>query len=137
MTFHAATRSLVRLLPLTAPLALAACTQGETRPLSPPEPAAEVIGEARDCLPLNSFSTTEIRDDYTIDFMSAGRRNVWRVTLPNRCSGLRAADTFTYETSLTRLCRNDIIYPLQRIGNGFQRAGGCGLAPFVPVKLEK
>ena len=59
------------------------------------------------------------------------------MTLPNRCSGLKSADTFTYETSLSQLCRQDIIYPLNRYGNDFQRGPGCGLAPFVPVKLAQ
>lgn len=116
-------------------LTLAACTQGETRETPAPSPAAEVIGEARDCLPLTQFSNTRIRDDNTIDFIGGAGNRVWRVTLSNRCSGLKSADTFTYETSLSQLCRQDIIYPLNRYGGDFQRGPGCGLAPFVPVKL--
>jgi hypothetical protein len=118
-------------------LMTAACTQGETRETPAPSPAAEAIGEPRDCLPLTQFSNTRIRDDNTIDFIGGAGNRVWRVTLPNRCSGLKAADTFTYETSLSQLCRQDIIYPLNRYGNDFQRGPGCGLAPFVPVKLAE
>ncbi|MBT0670357.1 hypothetical protein HT136_18480 [Novosphingobium profundi] len=120
-----------------AVFALAACSQGEPRPAPPVSPAARVIGEASDCLALNSFSGTRIRDDYTIDFTSPAGGKVWRVTLPQRCPGLRSADSFTYETSLSQLCRTDIIYPLMRYGNRFERGPGCGLAPFVPVTLEK
>lgn len=118
-------------------LVTAACTQGETRETPAPSPAAEAIGEQRDCLPLTQFSNTRIRDDNTIDFIGGAGNKVWRVTLPNRCSGLKSADTFTYETSLSQLCRQDIIYPLNRYGNDFQRGPGCGLAPFVPVKLAQ
>jgi len=123
--------------PILLLLALSACMQGETRETPPPSPAAEAIGKALDCLPLTQFSNTRIRDDRTIDFIGGAGNKVWRVTLPNRCSGLRSANTVTYETSLSQLCRQDIIYPLQQYGNSWQRMGGCGLGPFVPVKLAE
>ena len=119
-----------------APLALAACTQGEPRKVPPPSPAAEVIGEARDCLPITQFSSTKIRDDRTIDFMG-GASKVWRVTLPSSCPGLKSDDAFTYETSLSQLCSTDIIYPLRHYGNTYERGPGCGMGQFVPVKLVK
>ncbi|WP_067732452.1 hypothetical protein [Novosphingobium naphthalenivorans] len=119
-----------------APLALAACTQGEPRKMPPPSPAAEAVGPALNCLSVTQLSSSKIRDDQTIDFFGAGGR-VWRVTLPNRCSGLKAADSFTYETSLSQLCRTDIIYPLNRYGGQLQRGPGCGMGPFVPVKLSR
>lgn len=126
---------------LLSPFALSACSQGEARKTSNATsavtPAAEVIGKPLDCLPITQFSNTRIRDDQTIDFMSGAGGRVWRVTLPNKCNGLRSANTFTYETSLTQLCRQDIIYPLQQLGNQWQRMGGCGMGPFVPVKLAK
>lgn len=126
---------------LVAALALSACTQERPsdtrRPVVAPSPAAEVVGEARDCLPVNQFSNTQIRDDRTIDFIGHGRDKVWRVTLPYTCNGLRSANTFSYATSLSQLCKQDIIYPLQQFGNSWQRTGGCGLGPFVPVKLAK
>jgi hypothetical protein len=128
---------MIKAAPAILLLALAACTQGETRETPAPSPAAQAIGEARDCLPLTQFSNTRIRDDRTIDFIGGAGNKVWRVTLPNRCSGLKAADTFSYETSLSQLCRQDIIYPLQQYGGGFQRMGGCGMGPFVPVKLAE
>lgn len=118
-------------------LALAACSQEGPGEAPAPSPAAQVVGEARDCLPITQFSTTRIRDDYTIDFIGGAGSKVWRVTLPNRCSSLKSAGTFSYETSLSQLCRQDIIYPLQQIGSSWQRLGGCGMGPFVPVKLEK
>lgn len=126
-----------RLVFASAPLLLAACSQQEAKPPPPVSPAAEAIGPAQNCLPLAQFSSTRIRDDWTIDFIGGAGNRVWRVTLPNRCSGLKSADSFTYATSLSQLCRNDIVYPLNRVGGGFQRGGGCGLAPFTPVKLAQ
>ncbi|WP_404480223.1 hypothetical protein [Novosphingobium sp. BL-52-GroH] len=123
--------------PVILLLALAACSQEQPREIPAPSPAAQAIGEARDCLPLTQFSNTRIRDDRTIDFIGGAGNKVWRVTLPNRCNGLKSANTFTYETSLTQLCRQDIIYPLQQYGNNWQRGGGCGMGPFVPVKLAE
>ncbi|MDF2637440.1 MAG: hypothetical protein K0R64_424 [Novosphingobium lindaniclasticum] len=129
--------ALHRFVLMLSPLALAACSDREPSPPPPPSPAAEALGSAQDCLPLTQFSSTRIRDDWTIDFIGGAGNRVWRVTLPNRCPGLKSADSFTYATSLSQLCRQDIIYPLNRVGSGFQRGAGCGLAPFMPVKLTQ
>lgn len=122
---------------LLAPLALAACTQEAPREMPPAAPAAEAIGPAQDCLSLTQFSETRIRDDRTIDFIGGAGNRVWRVTLPDRCNGLKSTNTFTYATSLSQLCRLDLIYPLQQYGGGFHRLGGCGMGQFVPVKLAR
>lgn len=118
-------------------LTLTACSQQAPRETPPAAPAAEAIGPAVDCLGITRFRDTRIRDDRTIDFIGGAGSQVWRVTLPNTCSGLKSAGTFTYETSLSQLCRQDIIYPLQQYGSSWQRMGGCGMGPFVPVKLAK
>jgi hypothetical protein len=119
-----------------APLALMGCTEAKTGQTPPVSPAAEVIGAAQDCLTINQFSNTRIRNDWTIDFLAPAGNKVWRVTLPNRCPGLKSADSFTYATSLTQLCSTDIIYPLVRYGSDYQRGAGCGMGQFVPVKLS-
>lgn len=122
---------------LLTPLALVACTPDDLANTPPPAPAATQIGAALDCLPLTRFNNSRIRDDRTIDFFAGAGSQVWRVTLPNGCPGLKSANTFAYETSLTQLCRQDIIYPLQQFGGSYQRMGGCGMGAFVPVKLAK
>ncbi|MFC0205689.1 hypothetical protein [Novosphingobium soli] len=122
---------------LLAPSLLGACSEEGPGTMPAPAPAAEAIGPAVDCLPITQFSTTRIRDDRTIDFIGGAGNRVWRVMLPNRCSGLKSANTFTYETSLSQLCRQDIVYPLQQFGGSWQRMAGCGMGPFVPVKLAK
>ncbi|WP_228726817.1 hypothetical protein [Novosphingobium aureum] len=133
-----ATKPLAMLaLAIATPLAATACTQGKPAEKPPASPAARAIGEPLSCLSLSRFSNTHVRDDWTIDFIGSAGNKVWRVTLPRRCTGLRSADTFTYATSLTQLCQQDVIYPLTRVGNSLQRSGACGLAPFVPVELER
>lgn len=123
-------------LPILLLAPLAACAQGEPANAPPVTPAAEAIGPTQDCLQRTQFSSTRIRNDWTIDFIGIGNK-VWRVTLPYRCSGLKSADTFTYETSLSQLCRTDIVYPLHQYGGSFDRGPGCGMGPFVPVKLGR
>lgn len=118
------------------PLALAACSQ--ERPAERPavSPAAELIGKAESCIPIAWFNETRIRDDWTIDFIGSGGR-AWRNTLPHRCPGLRAENALTYETSLSQLCSTDIVYVLRNYAGTPERGPGCGLGPFVPVKLTK
>ena len=117
-------------------LALSACSYERPAERPPVSPAAEVIGEPRNCISLTQIRATRVRDDYTIDFEGPGNK-VWRNTLTNRCPGLTSQDAFTYKTSLSQLCSNEIIYVLDRVGGELQRGAGCGLGPFVPVKLAK
>ena len=118
-----------------APLALAACAQ--ERPANRPavSPAAQVTGPAESCIPLAQIRETRVRDDWTIDFISGGGR-AWRNTLTSRCSGLRAANAITYETSLSQLCDTEIVYVLETAG-GLHRGPACSLGKFVPVRLER
>jgi len=119
------------------PLAAAACAPyaRDSGPDASRVPAARIVGEPVSCVPLQQFSETRVRDDYTIDFMRNGRQG-WRNTLPNRCSGLTSENAFTYETSLSQLCNTDIVYPLHTAG-GLNRGAGCGLGQFVPIELER
>ena len=120
-----------------AALALPACTQqdAESAPSSK-VPAARVVGDLVSCVSLSQIRSSRVHDDRTIDFEMTGGR-VYRNTLPNRCPGLGAEEAFTYETSLSQLCKVDIIYVLDRSGGGVRRGAGCGLGDFVPVELEK
>ncbi len=119
-----------------APLGLASCSQegpGERPAVSP---AARIAGPGESCVPISQFRETRIRDDWTIDFVRDNRR-AWRNTLPQRCNGLKSADSFSYKTSLSQLCSTDIIRVLDRIGGDLREGAGCGLGQFVPVELEK
>jgi len=130
----------VRIVPAIASLVLAsaaltACNQAGPAEKPAVAPAARVVGEPQSCIQIAQIQTTRIRDDWTIDFIGNGDR-VWRNTLPNRCSGLKSEDRFTYATSLSQLCSTDIIYVLHDYGGRPERGAGCGLGQFVPVTLE-
>ncbi len=96
-------------------------------------PPVRVVGEPESCISIVQIRQSKVRDDRTIDFEMTGSK-VYRNTLPNRCSRLGFEEAFTYETSLTRLCNTDIIYPLESVGGTLRRGAGCGLGEFVPVE---
>lgn len=125
------------LLCTLAALPLAAC-MAQDRPTDRPavSPMARVTGPAVSCIPLPQLRETRIRDDWTIDFISSGRRG-WRNTLSARCPGLRSNDAITYETSLSQLCSTDIVYVLEHIGGRPQRGAACSIGQFVPVELDR
>lgn len=125
---------LMALAPLTVGLALTGCTQADAA--SGPDrndPAARVTGEPVNCVRLNQFNETRVRNDHTIDFMRNSRQG-WRNTLPNGCPGLAVQNSFTYKTSTSELCSVDIIYVLETAG-GLSRGPACGLGKFVPIEL--
>jgi hypothetical protein len=99
-------------------------------------PAARALGPAQRCIRLAEISSSEVRNDWTIDFERGSSRRVYRVALDHRCPGLRAADAFSYNTSLSQLCSTDIIHPLHQSG-GIHRGPGCGLGKFTPMELAK
>ena len=96
-------------------------------------PDATPVGEARSCIPLRQIRETRVRSDRVIDFVMTGRR-AYRVTLPQPCPQLGFERSFGYDTSLSQLCRQDIITVLVQAG-GVRRGASCGLAPFQPVAL--
>lgn len=98
-------------------------------------PAATPTGPAVSCIPLVGIRESQVRDDWTIDFRTAG--NKWyRNTLPYRCSSLGFERAFSYATSLSQLCNTDIITVIATGGGGGPR-GSCGLGSFQPVELAK
>ncbi|RQW43519.1 hypothetical protein [Novosphingobium sp. LASN5T] len=98
-------------------------------------PAATPTGPAVSCIPLVGIRESQVRDDWTIDFRTAG--NKWyRNTLPYRCSSLGFERAFSYATSLSQLCNTDIITVIATGGGGGPR-GSCGLGSFQPVDLAK
>jgi hypothetical protein len=124
-------------LTLLLPLAAAACApyDRDGRYDASAVPPARVVGDPVSCIQLTDARNSEVRDDYTIDFMRNSREG-WRNVLPNRCPGLASRDAFTYETSLSQLCSTDIIYVLETAG-GLHRGAGCGLGRFVPIVLDR
>lgn len=98
-------------------------------------PAATPTGPAVSCIPLVGIRESQVRDDWTIDFRTAGDK-WYRNTLPYRCSSLGFERAFSYATSLSQLCNTDIITVIATGGGGGPR-GSCGLGSFQPVELAK
>lgn len=99
-------------------------------------PAVKVLGAGQSCIPIAQIQESRVRDDWTIDFRTAG--NKWyRNTLPHRCTSLGFEKAFSYETSLSQLCNTDIIHVINTSGGGVNTLGSCGLGQFTPVELVK
>ena len=99
-------------------------------------PAATPTGPARNCVPITQLRESVVRSDRVIDFRTTGGRDrYYRVTLPQSCSGLGFERRFSYSTSLSQLCAQDIITVLYQTGP--MRGASCGLAPFQPVTIPR
>lgn len=96
---------------------------------------AREVGEPVNCISLNRIRRTRVHDDRTIDFHMNGG-DIYRNTLPHRCSGLGFEESFSYETSLGRLCSTDII-TVVRTGGGGMSGPSCGLGQFQPIELPE
>ncbi|SFP92480.1 hypothetical protein [Sphingomonas rubra] len=95
-------------------------------------PAATPAGEEVTCIPIAGIRESRVRSDDVIDFVMRNRK-VYRVTLPNGCPGLGSERRFSYTTSLSRLCAQDVVTVFSTAP--VQRGASCGLAPFRPVTL--
>jgi hypothetical protein len=112
----------------TGPGGLTAHQQANRRTLE----AAREAGPPEDCVLRRNIRHTEVLDDRTIDFHMAGGR-ILRNRLPNACPGLAFDDSFSYRTSLDRLCSIDTITVVRSAGPG----PTCGLGRFQPVELPR
>ena len=97
-------------------------------------PEATPVGEPVSCIPIRSIGQSLVRSDRVIDFEVQGHK-VYRNTLPNDCPGLGFEERFSYTTSLSSLCSNDIITVLYT--SPVSRGASCGLGQFQPVTLAK
>ena len=113
---------------MLAPLAVAADRPDRVPPATP-------TGPTQNCIPIQQIRQSLVRSDSVIDFVMRGRDRVYRVTLPQPCPRLGFEERFSYETTLSQLCAQDIITVLSITGP--PRGASCGLAPFQPVSLAK
>ena len=95
-------------------------------------PVATANGPARTCVPINRLRESLVRNDRVIDFRIGGDR-YYRVTLDQPCPQLGFERRFSYATSLSQLCAQDIITVLYDAP--LMRGASCGLAPFQPVRI--
>jgi uncharacterized protein DUF6491 len=96
---------------------------------------ARPVGEPVNCISLSRIRNTRVHDDRTIDFHMNGGQ-IYRNTLPHRCSGLGFEEAFSYETSLSQLCSTDII-TVVRTGGGGISGPSCGLGQFQPIEFPE
>ena len=96
-------------------------------------PPVRVLGEAQSCVRIAQIRNTRVRSDQVIDFELTGGK-VYRNVLNSRCPRLGFERAFTYNTSLNRLCKPEIIYTLEQRAGSIERGAGCGLGEFVPVE---
>lgn len=120
------------LFPAAVALAVVAAP-GAARDLNA-APAATPAGKPQSCIPLRNIRETLVRNDRVIDFRMTGGR-YYRVTLDRPCPQLGFERRFSYATSLSQLCQQDIIRVL--VGTTVMPGASCGLAPFQPVTLAK
>ncbi|UAB78191.1 hypothetical protein INR77_00055 [Erythrobacter sp. SCSIO 43205] len=126
-------RHTLALLPVAG---LMACATAEGEPRQDPAlagPAVKTVGEAQSCINRTAIRNTKVRSDQVIDFEMRGGK-VYRNVLTSRCPRLGFERAITYETSLSQLCRTEIIYTLENMGGQVQRGAGCSLGEFVPVE---
>ena len=129
-------------LPLTAALALALAACAPANPAARADadaarvPAATVTGAGETCIDLSQLRASVVRSDSVIDFEMAGGK-VYRNTLRQRCPALGFERAIAYETSITQLCRQQIVFALQNFGGVPQRGAACALGDFVPVEYVK
>ncbi|MFL0414149.1 hypothetical protein [uncultured Sphingomonas sp.] len=97
-------------------------------------PAATPAGKPQNCIPLRSIRESLVRNDRVIDFRMADNK-YYRVTLDQPCPQLGFERRFSYATSLSQLCAQDIITVLY--ASPPMRGASCGLSQFQPVTIAK
>ncbi len=103
----------------------------DARPLKPEQEAKiKPAGKPIKCVQTRAISSTQVRDDQTIDFYMGGRK-VYRNRLPHRCSGLGFEERFAFSTSIGELCSVDTITVLR--GTPGVNGPTCGLGDFQPI----
>jgi hypothetical protein len=123
----------MRIAPLLALLALAACNTPAPKPVPAP-PAAPVAvpqPQSTGCLEIARIREARVIDDRTIDFAMNDGRTV-RSAMAETCPSLASEKQFTYSTSLTRLCPADSITVVNQAG-GPRLGASCKLGAMTPL----
>lgn len=93
------------------------------------KPAAGTAGaEAEFCIPLSQIDRTEVVDSRTILVRMVGGQQDRKITLVNRCPGLRF-NGFAHETSINRLCKTDPLRVIETNGVG----ATCVIEAITPI----
>lgn len=95
----------------------------------------EIGDESRNCIDLRSVRRTEVVDDRNILFHMRGS-TVYHNILPRQCGGLAREDRFSYETTMGRLCSQDMIRVLYMDPFGLRDGNHCQLGVFHKISRE-
>ena len=87
-------------------------------------------GEVKSCIPLRFLRDSTIIDDKTIFFKGIGGKGYMN-RLPHRCPRLASEERFMYSTSISMLCKMEIITVLDSFGRQW---GSCGLGEFEEME---
>ncbi len=91
--------------------------------------------DSRECIDLRQIRRTKVVDDRNILFYMRGN-TVYHNILPRQCGGLSREERFSYETSIGRLCRLDMIRVLYDDPFGLREGNTCGLGLFHKMTVE-
>lgn len=89
------------------------------------------VGEVDQCIPLNRIKQTKAIDNQTIVVELRGQDGWRKMETASRCPGLKFEDSFSYATSLTQLCKGDIITVLGGVGSK------CGLSQVTVIDEQE
>lgn len=92
---------------------------------------APSAGEVDQCIPLNRIKQTKAIDNQTIVVELRGQGGWRKMETASRCPGLKFEDSFGYATSLTQLCKGDIIIVLGGVGSK------CGLSQITVIDEQQ
>lgn len=86
-------------------------------------------GAPQNCIDVKRIDSLEAIGNHTLLFRMHND-DVWRNRLKRSCPGMRRDTTFLYEVVGSRLCANEFVYQLDRIGSDFRRGVACALGKF-------
>lgn len=97
-------------------------------------PAAAQDAEEKEpfCIDTRRIDRTTVIDNQTILVEMVGRDDFRKITLSSRCPGLKIAGGFSYETRLAKLCRTEIIRPVQE-----PLAAPCAIDSIAAISPEE
>ena len=104
--------------------------QGSAGPEASPAMAQPAASKSV-CIQTYLIDHTQVLDDNTILFFMRGRE-VWKNSLPYRCSGLKMSGGFQYETSINQICSNLQTIRVIEQGGGPRFGSTCMLGAFTP-----
>jgi hypothetical protein len=102
----------------------------------PATTAPDNQSQAGYCLRLMAIDDSRILDSQHMLFTTKDKR-LYINTFPVECPGMRPGDTYTFRTSLNRLCNQDVITILRPGGHYFIAGVSCGIGMFEEVTQQQ